>query len=213
MRLFKYLEPGWANSMVDTGSIRIGTLHDYRRIEALGTERGDEHEGIRITQSDGKAKVVEGKDFPWFIKDALQIAPKVQVHFAEGAKWIVRQETRDMYVYCACSHFDEALITAFGGACVEIIDSRAFFSAVTRELDGWNSVGVRKVAGFQLAPCQYAEREQTWPSATPYNPVFRKAPRYSHQREVRAVWNTPMPTLTPINLEVPTIREFCRRMA
>ena len=94
--------------MINAGSVRVGTLYDFRRIESLGAERGDQDEGIRISLTDGKAAVVEGKDLPWFVQEALDVPHGVKLQFNEGAVLEVHQNAPDCYVYCTCSQFDRS---------------------------------------------------------------------------------------------------------
>jgi tetratricopeptide (TPR) repeat protein len=49
---------------------------------------------------------------------------------------------------------------------VTVTDTAQFFRAVTRALDGWSTYGIRKISSFRLSPCEYADREQTWPNVT-----------------------------------------------
>ena len=211
MTFFKYLEPRWAAKMVERGVIRIGTLLDFRRIEALGAERGDEHEGMRITQTDGKAGSFSGSDIPDFLRDSLRIPEGVTLEFAEGAVLRQHASVPDMYVYCVCSVYSDELRGTFGGACVAITDSDEFFSAVSRRLNEPDAYGVRRGTDFTLAPCEYESRTETWPLRTLYNPVFRKPPEYAHQLEVRAVWRAPAKELSPLDLAVPEIVNYCHR--
>jgi len=213
MQLYKYLQPIWAERMVRDGAVRVGTLYDFRRIEALDPERGDQNEGVRISFTDGAPGILEGKDLPWFVRESLQIPPNVKVQFEAGAVLNVHQNAPDAYVYCACSKFDESLMQRFGGACVKITDSTPFFDAITQVLDGWTPEGIRRITGFRLGPCEYADRQQTWPNVTQYDPVFRKPLAYSHQSEVRAVWTTPATAISPRNLVVTTISPWCERIA
>ena len=213
MQLYKYLPPTWAEQMVREGAIRIGTLYDFRRIEAFGAERGDKDEGVRISLTDGAPGVFEGKDLPWFVQQTLRVPPNVKVQFAEGAVLNVHQNVADAYVYCTCSKFDRSLMKLFGGACVTVTDTAQFFRAVTRALDGWSTHGIRKISSFRLSPCEYADREQTWPNVTEYDPILRKSPEYSHQCEVRAVWTTAATSIVPLNLTVPEIRSWCERVS
>ena len=213
MPLFKFLEPYWADQMTGAGAVRIGTLYDFRRIESLGAERGDKDEGVRISLTDGKAGLVAGESLPWFVREALRIPPGIKIHFEEGAVLKVHQNSPDMYVYCVCSKFDKSVMDRFGGACVEIVDPERYFAPITRALDGWTAEGIRKISGFRFAACQYVPREQTWPKVVAYDPAFRKPPEYSHQCEVRAVWTTPAAPITPVNLSVPDILAWCRRIA
>lgn len=210
-KLFKYLEPRWADQMVDQGSVRIGTLFDFRHKEAHGKERGDELEGVRVTMTDGRAGTFAGEEIPAFLKDSLRIPEGVAIQFAEGAVLRQHASVPDMYVYCTCHQFSEALLTRFGGACVEIHQPEKFFAAITGTLAEWDEYGVRRARGFSLAACEYRDREQTWPRASRYNPVFRKPRRYQHQAEVRAAWRPLARRIRPLDLTVPSITDWCRR--
>ena len=195
------------------GSVRIGTLYDFRRIESHGKERGDEEEGVRVSITDGKAGFIGGERLPWFVRESLPPVDGITFRFAEGAFLEVHQTAPDAYVYCTCSKFDASIMERFGGACIEIVDPGQFFAAITRALDGWTSGGVRRVSSLRVATCQYVAREQTWPNVLRYEPVFRKPPEYAYQCEVRAVWDTSLTRLVPLNLTVPDIRKWCRRIA
>src|SRR6267378_1684411 len=106
MELYKYLPPVWAERMLRDGSVRVGTLYDFRRIEVLDSERGDQDEGARISLTDGAPGIVEGKDLPWFVLESLAVPPNVKIMFAEGAVLKVQQNSPDAYVYCTCSKYD-----------------------------------------------------------------------------------------------------------
>ena len=95
MQLYKYLQPIWAERMVRDGSVRVGTLYDFRHTEALDSERRDEHEGVRISLTDGAPGIVERKDLPWFVRQSLQIPRNVKFQFEEGAVLKVHQNSPD----------------------------------------------------------------------------------------------------------------------
>ena len=114
MALFKYLEPVWAERMMKLGSVRIGTLYDYRRIESHGKERGDKEEGVRVSLTDGKAGFIGGERLPWFVRESLPPVDRITFRFAEGAFLEVHQTAPDAYVYCTCSKFDTAIMERFG---------------------------------------------------------------------------------------------------
>ncbi len=95
MQLYKYLQPIWADRMVRDGAVRVGTLYDFRRIEALDSERRDQDEGVRISLTDGAPGVVEGKDLPWFVRESLRIPPNVKFQFEAGAVLKVHQNSPD----------------------------------------------------------------------------------------------------------------------
>lgn len=201
--------------MVGKGAIRIGTLHDFQRLEH-GVERGDAHEGEKVTRTDGQEAVMRGDKLPGFMRRALPRIPnpeRVTFHFSQGYVFELQSKTPDLYVYCTCSRFEPDLLKLFGGACVSINEPNSFFAAVTGALSGWDECGVSRVTTFQLAACEYRDRAETWPHISGYNPVFRKPPYYEHQSEVRAVWWTPRRDIRPVNLTVPEIRQYCQRLA
>jgi len=62
--LYKYSELRWARALVSEGSIKIGTLSEYRSKEGHDQERGDGHEGELTLQSRAGRHVYGGKKLP-----------------------------------------------------------------------------------------------------------------------------------------------------
>jgi len=52
--LFKYLRSEHVDSMLGRGTIRLGTLHEYRDIESHGAEIGDLDEGRKWVFEKGR---------------------------------------------------------------------------------------------------------------------------------------------------------------
>jgi hypothetical protein len=183
MELYKYLEPVWAERMVRDGSVRVGTLHDFRRIEGLDSERGDLHEGVRISLTDGSPGIVDGKDLPWFLRESFRIPPNVKFQFEKGAVLKVHQNSPDVYVYCTCSKYDEALMELFGGACVKISDSTQFFRAITRALDRCNPDGILHISGFALGRASTLTASKPGPTSLSTIPYFGSLSRTPTNRK------------------------------
>jgi hypothetical protein len=209
--LYKYTTPNWADSMLSLGTVRIGTLFDFRRIEAHGRERGDLQEGMRLIQTDGKSATHDASTAPAFLRDSFNIPPNVKLVFEAGA--IIRQEASvpDMYVYCVCDRFDSNLLREFGGDCVRIEDAAGFFDTITKALPFYDQNGVREDVSYRLVPCRYRDRLETWPVVTNYDPVYVKPLRYAYQHEVRAAWSATAASISPLTLTVPDIAKFCAR--
>lgn len=126
--LFKYLEPQWADAMIDRGSIRIGTLADYRRDELHGAERGDAGEGTRIVESDSGPQTFTKDTLPDFIRGAIAIeGGGTLVVDAVGPAIVSTTRIPDIYVYSTTAAFDAAVMRNFGEACVRIFDPVGFF--------------------------------------------------------------------------------------
>jgi hypothetical protein len=60
--LHKYSELRWARALVSEGSIKIGTLSEYRSKEGHDQDRGDGHEGELTLQSRAGRHVYGGKN-------------------------------------------------------------------------------------------------------------------------------------------------------
>ncbi|MBQ0714438.1 MAG: hypothetical protein KBT56_04645, partial [Paraperlucidibaca sp.] len=50
MRLFKYLPKEYLKAFFRTGSLKLGTLYEYRKVEVYGTVIGDQDEGLHKTE-------------------------------------------------------------------------------------------------------------------------------------------------------------------
>lgn len=220
--LYKYTSPEWATKMVATGAVRVGTLSYFRRIEAAGPERSDPQEGIRVTQTDGRAVTYTPETMPSYLKPVLgiqegeKIHPDFRLQFAEGAVIINQEIHVDMYVYCASDRWDPALMSKFGGACVRINDPANFFDEIVSHLAFYDANGIRESVQFRVGPVEYRDRLETYPQVTQYDPVFRKPLSYASEHEVRAAWGVvttgPRTTLTPVNLLIPNLTEYCKRI-
>jgi hypothetical protein len=217
--LYKYSEPNWADALTKSGSIRIGTLNDFRRIE-LGTERGDQYEGMVLRTVKGPA-VLTPENAPHFLKIVRQAPKGWQFILGENASITAECPHPDVYVYCAADRFDERVMKEFGGAGVRIERSQFFFEAITSMLERHDENGVRGTIASRFERVRYRDREEVWPSARRHDLAFEKPVRYAHQHEVRAAWSVLIPhvapadaefSISPINLSIPELAKVCVRI-
>ena len=159
--LFKYGNPQNAESLVQRGEIRIGTLLEFRDLE--------QHENPEI--GDGTEGWYDGPgDF-----DCVS-------H--------VRIQADNQWIYCVSQSFDEALMEKWGGACVEIIGD-GFFEVVTVALgDRVECWCLSRVQYYRPGPLHQGQKLVTGKGNVPLS-CFTKRELFAHQDEVRAVWECP----------------------
>jgi hypothetical protein len=199
--LFKYLMRDHAEALVETGELRISTLYDLQDEERYGDEIGDKEEGLRTVYSDEDFDI---DHVPEFARGTL-IQPQghKNVEF-RGIEFRLDRTSPNLYTYSTCQIYERRLLLEFKyDACVEILDTYLFFTEVTRQL---------KSAGYasellHLGPCHYQPRREHHSVETKFHPAMVKAPKYSHQREVRAVWQPSSDNVKPVLLTVPEVRQ------
>lgn len=207
--LFKYLPPDYAAKMAGSGSVRIGRLLEYRMTEGLDAERGDAGEGTQILHGNpGKTVYNSIADLPAaFRNPAVYIGPNGICTEGENAINIEQRST-DLHIYCTTECFDAEVMNRFGGACVVIKDVQMFFYEVEVALKQRTNV----VNGI-LARCVYRDRRQNMHLPNTTHAALAKPPTYSHQREVRAIWEPKTLPIEAFILECPNATSHCERFA
>lgn len=129
-RLFKYFsERKWANAFVNDGAMRFRTLAYFRDYEDAQT-RGDFNEAVAILRPlrgvAGRNRT-QGRDFS----------------IADGAvEFFVK--AGEIFVYCLSKSQSDKMRERFNAvACVEILDTKAFFRRVENALSAKSSLGGR----------------------------------------------------------------------
>jgi hypothetical protein len=189
--LFKYTRREYADTMIREGKFRIGTLHDFRRVEEYGGAIGDIYEG--------RAEIVEHIEYAEW--------PEIQKHPLAGpaisappdAKIPIKDtifthpnDSPDLYVYCMTKTPTAEGLQEFGNnACVRIDDPLEFGRILTEEL---TRLGL--VNDGMIAPCVYGDRHRRWEDAMRLPTAFVKSAEFDYQTEVRIVWEPASPPLS-----------------
>lgn len=203
--LFKYLPRQYAHDMVTRGTVRVGTLYEYRNEEALGSQIGDKDEG-RSMEYDYIGDRLLRSDSPesWIVKKAISLGPGATAHvvdatFREGG------ESANVLVYCTAKTYDESSMRAFGcDTAVRIHDVAHFFGALNDAL----LATVPGLGNGGAKSCDYRGRHlQAGASVT--HPAWLKDRRYAHQCEYRAAWEVPQAEARPRIITVPEISACC----
>jgi hypothetical protein len=207
---FRYSGREYNDALLSLGSVRIGTLYDFRRSEH---KRGisDGNEGRKtVSHYAKKASTAEGdtihtralKEFNAVSYDENVIVKMEDVNFHREF------DHPDMYVHCSSFEYAPKVMEQFEGAdsCVEITDLRAFYKRLTETLRLFTQVdfmGVTKVT--------YMDRNEPW-NGTDWavSPALIKEYEFRQQFELRAVWwsKTTRP-IQPICMHDIELVKFC----
>lgn len=217
--MYRYSKAQHNTSLLETGSIRIGTLHDFRRIEhAKGIS--DPNEGKKAVSHHIDHLSFIGSDPPRNSKDhrALDLGGVVidtsgggyvgRITFSD-TRLVRRVDHSDCFILCLATDCSYQTMAEFEGAetCVQIVDPTGFFQALTLALNVKRPIrfmGVHRV--------RYASRQEVWNGEDlGMSPALLKEPEFERQHELRALW-FPLDgrPISPLILTEEGLKPFCR---
>jgi hypothetical protein len=222
MPLFKYSQKKYAAGLLNLGSIRIGTLHDYRRVEHVrgvadpteGTKTIDANfvADIRTTETDDREAFRQFSGIT--VTESISVSPSVKM---KGG-----QTSADLFLLCFSSELSLSVLHQFDGAdaCVEIVNIDGFLREVTAVLNSYTPVtfsGLHEVS-YKGRNEMRAIAKLSELGELGTNPALLKESRFQNQKEVRAVWTPRNPdSIKPVNLVVPAsirfVRDVTRKLA
>lgn len=210
--LYKYIKKEHLKQFFKNGALKIGTLHEYRDEEQLGSVIGDEQEGIHKTELDA----TEGKEIDltgnspeaqYFREHVLredQQDIKVKIIMESGAKLISQKSSENYYIYCVTSEYSEDVMAEFNcNACIEISNPDKFFKEISKVI---RHKGTLKGV-FEI---QYDKKTTDYLNPHKVHPVLQKEKKYSNQAEVRAIWKPKKRPRGPLFVKVPKALKYCR---
>ena len=212
MSLFKYLPKKYLDAFMEKGSLRIGTLHEYRQQEKYGPAVGDPREGFQFTAMDlpggGEIDFSQRSKETDFFRSIFRIPESpgrhLTVRMESGATFRARSESVEMYIYCVSSEYSELVMREFDcDSCLEIVAPDNFFVAISER--------VREHATFNsLGSVRYVDRKTRYTTPHTVHPAIMKDPEYSYQKEWRAMWTPVAPPKGPLYVDVPPAIAFAR---
>jgi hypothetical protein len=186
MFCFRYAKSTYNDALLREGTVRIGTLHDFRRTEhAAGI--ADQQEGQKTVLSPvSSGLATQGNPLARHLENfGIQIGPG-EVHFM-NCKFARSFDHSDLFLYCMSEARNESVMAEFEGAdsCVEIVAPSKFFGVLTERLAD------RLPVDFQgCHRIQYQHRTEVWNGQDwGAHPAMIKSSNYSRQCEIRAVWS------------------------
>lgn len=210
--LYKFVERQFIESFFSTGSLKLGTLHDFKDTIEHGESRGDRLEGEHtlIRSIDGTLALSNNRNEP-VISEVFQVEGDGEAYIS-NLSVIVPRASPDGFVFCTSKLFTEELFwkwhTENGvDACYEITDPRQFFSAITKKIS--NSAFF-----FRNANITYTKNPIPFnsPDAKIFPAFTKEANGYSWQEENRTLWGIKAPyvKLSPWIISVPDAIKCCR---
>jgi hypothetical protein len=210
--LFKYLPKKYLEAFLDRGSLKIGTLYEYRKTETYGNVIGDNNEGLHKTELflPGGGEIDLASDTPeaeYFRQHVLrpdQRDAKVKLILEDGARFIAHSNSEDLYIYCLTSEYSPAVMREFGcDACLEIFRPQEFFEVISRK--------IRHKAKFNgLGRIQYINKTTHYKQPHMIHPAAMKDLEYEYQKEWRAIWIPNKFQCQPLFINVPKAIRHCR---
>lgn len=219
--LFRYSSNKWNKALLEKGSIRVGTLYDYRKAEHKAGIT-DAYEGLKavshtISQWSSLEEVADSPSIHSRAIAALGLKDDVDKLLAanpngvtfENVEIELRCNYPNVYIHCTSMALCDAVMAEFEGAqsCVEIFDIKGFYRALTTEINKFTKVQPR---GINLV--RYQDRNEVFNGLDlGVPPCWVKGKDFEGQFEVRAVW-LPLDEgpIEPLFLEVPELADYCR---
>lgn len=221
--LYRYSAKKWNNALIERGSVRIGTLRDFRK---------SEHKPGISDPFEGTKELRHEID-EWNFGDELPGSPsyharaanlmgivRLMPHQSEekatggitGITFVRELEDPNCFIYCTSNRLHKGVMSQFEGAdsCVEIYDWYGFFECLT--------IAINKrvpVVWGGLRDVHYASRTEICNGENlGISPTWLKGDDFVEQYEARAVWH-PVNPEEPIDwfaMEIPELSRFCRKI-
>lgn len=213
-KLYRYSSSKHNEALLSRGSVRVGTLFDFRKLE--------HKEGISDPQEGFKkvshhVSLATGEVAGSVDRQALKAYKAVE--FSSDAKGamvknclLVREiAEQDYYIHCTSDSLSKETMASFEGAdsCVEIFDPVGFYQRLTNVL-----MALGHVTEAKFFDVTYKPREEAWNKIDwGMSPALIKEEIYSVQSEFRTIWYPGSTSpLEPIILEDFELTKFCREV-
>lgn len=215
--LYKYMSKKRSDEFLQTGSIRVGTVHDFRSADHKPGV-SDQHEGFAYSEikSDTPRKFSEMTDveqanlglgtiIPWSLLGDLS-----QGGISAGFDGAFIRESPDFYVLCFAMAPDRDAMKKLGcDTCLQISQPELFINRITRSLKGIASM-VR-----HQGKVDYSGKETSYSTVDTRYPFMTKHEIFSYQNEYRAVWSPSSVTtkiITPQIITSPKAAMLCKEI-
>ena len=201
--LYKYMSATAAEELLSHGRIRVGTLYEYRDTVEHSREVADRLEGRRQIVVD-----VAGADAVEQVDRAVRdhgLARETDVRVVENDRRhvVVEAHSRNLFLFSASHRCDHELMSSLEhDTCVAIHRPDAFFRALTASLPG-----IQRFLGFRDVIYEDPHRPERTDAGL--HPAFFKGIEYSHQAEVRALWEPLACDIEPVVVECRDVAGFC----
>ncbi|MBL5965938.1 hypothetical protein I7V30_11760 [Lelliottia amnigena] len=212
--LFKFTEKQYMDNFFETGSLRLGTIYDFKDIIQYQMGIGDSDEGSHLLHRSIKESLSLTKDSnEEIISEALSVANTVHPATIKNFTVIVPRHTQDRFIFCTSKDYSDSLFKKWNekyreiNACYIITDAKKFADAISK---------VIKESVFFESRDDIIYTNKTIPYDSllaKIDPAITKEKQeFSWQNEHRMTWYriAPYTPIKPWIINVPDAREFCK---
>lgn len=215
MPLYKFIEREFLDAFFRTGSLRLGTIYDFKDIVEHGVNRGDRSEGEHnlIRGIDGTVSISKDNYEP-IISEVFKVEDEGKAYLS-NLSIVVPRRCEDGFIFCTSSIYNEQLFRQWNqenslDACYEIMNPNGFILAINNAIkDSANF--------FASSNVTYTDTQIDYQSPqAKLHPAFTKVKKeYGWQHEHRTVWGArgPCGPLNPWIVNVPEAIQYCRPLA
>ncbi|MFG0454545.1 hypothetical protein [Shewanella mangrovisoli] len=201
MKLYKYLKNEHMKLLLEKGTLRIGTLHDYNNENKYGAMVSDATDGVKTLRGGGVFFGKEINNHP-VISQFFKVADdanNVAINFGSSGRLTV--PSRNMFIFSTASKYSTELHEKWHqsegyDSCYEIFDPDGFFKAISDVI--WKSCLYLGYAPVIYTPKGGLNMRSRVANAHPA--LFKGGEDFGEQCEVRAVW-LPKGPVTKIDID------------
>ncbi len=203
---YKYMSRRFAQGLIQQGSVRIGTLHEYRNDERYGPAIGDPDEGMKAIWSTDNMYADIPESIPDFTKDVVSLTGKGSS--MTNCEVVLKLHSPNVFVFSISSKLSKSILDRFPGydTVVKISNTKQFVRALTNALGASSLIEPKAL----LADCIYMPRSTYYKSDTGAHPALIKDLSFAYQAEVRVLWQPRTEEICPQVLDIPGLQRFCR---
>jgi hypothetical protein len=202
--LFKYMKSKYAESFFTAGTLRIGTLHEYRNVEKYGPIVGDRGEGKKTIRTTLKPDDVWTEEsMPDHMRSVIKLVGGARLHSSMG-DFIVNENSQDYYLFCTTSVFSKSVMKEFeADVCIAIVNVQGFFDALAATMKDRGTL-------LAVAKCFYGTRYVRHETDHGVPAPLIKPKRYERQQEVRAIWQPHAKSIESFNIDCKEAAVHCK---
>jgi len=200
MNLYKYLPQKYADALITRGSLRLGTLFDFRQTEHKNgisdATEGKKYVNLSITK---KETYSSNTGVPDALQNFLRIEGDCENISVNNIHTRTAHSSKDLYIFCLSYENSKEVMNELEGteACLLLKYPNEFFRDLSRIIDASGVLfeGVHR--------CEYRSREYDLTSGKDsigVHAALIKEPQFKGQKEIRAIWRSTKDEIHPMTI-------------
>ena len=214
--LYKFLEEQYLNAFFSRGSLRIGTIYDFKDTVAHTSARAHSGEGWhQLSRSFTSPVEFTNIENEPIINEFFEISGGTVISF-ENMSFTTTRDSGDGFIFCTSRYYSKELFLKWhidssnNDACYAIMNPGTFFDAITNKIRN-------SVCHFFNANIVYTTDPILYdsPDAKQSPAITKEMNKYSWQCENRSVWSPRLPPfrVRPFIIEVPEAIQYCKPLS